>query len=172
MGIKNFFKCLKLACRAFARAFSVPQKTEKFLENQSVAQPKEQKPAKDISHLRLLAHLQDSARLIDFLQEDISDYSDEQVGAAVRKIHADAAAALEELVTIRPLLNLPEGSNYLVEAGYSSCEIKLSGNIVGKPPYKNGTLIHCGWKAHKISLPKKMISGDEAIIAPAEVEIS
>src|SRR6187200_700467 len=37
--------------------------------------------------LQMLSILQRDARLIDFLMEDISGYSDDQVGAAVRSLH-------------------------------------------------------------------------------------
>ena len=43
-----------------------------------------------------LAILQRESRLIDFLQEDIAPYSNEQIGAAVRKVHDDAHNALEK----------------------------------------------------------------------------
>lgn len=40
------------------------------------------------SALQLLALLQKEARLIDFLQEEVSQFSDEEVGAAARVIHS------------------------------------------------------------------------------------
>ena len=39
--------------------------------------------------LQMLGILQRDARLIDFLMEDITSYADDQVGAAVRSLHAD-----------------------------------------------------------------------------------
>ena len=40
--------------------------------------------------VQILSVLQRDARLVDFLMEDISAYSDEQVGAAVRDVQAQA----------------------------------------------------------------------------------
>ncbi len=54
--------------------------------------------------LRLLALLQQEGRLIDFLEEDIEPYSDAQVGAAVRAIHAGCRKALHERMRDRPHL--------------------------------------------------------------------
>lgn len=122
----------------------------------------------DPSHLQLLSILQHAGRLVDFLKEDITDYTDADVGAAVRKIHADCAECLEELVTIRPLIDESEGSKITVGAGYDPTAIKLVGNIK-EPPF-SGVVVHRGWKAHKKSLPKQT-SAHKDVIAPAEVEI-
>ena len=48
--------------------------------------------------LQILGILQRDSRLIDFLMEDISAYSDDQVGAAVRDLHQQCRDSLE-LVT-------------------------------------------------------------------------
>lgn len=132
--------------------------------------PQETKPAskKDRSHLQLLRSLQHSGRLIDFLNEDIDNFTDAQVGAAVRQIHKGCKQSLEDLVTIRPLMEEQEGSAISIPIGYSSTEVKLVGNVKGEPPFR-GTLIHRGWKAHKQSLPSQ--TDHDEIITPAEVEI-
>lgn len=133
---------------------------------ESPPKPIETKP--DPSHLQLLAILQHSGRLVDFLKEDITGYSDGDIGAAVRKIHADCADCLEELVTIRPLIDENEGSKITVGAGYDASAIKLVGNVKEAP--FSGIVVHRGWKAHKKSLPKQA-SVTHEVIAPAEVEI-
>ncbi len=131
----------------------------------------EQKPetAADTSHLRLLALLQNNSRLVDFLKEDISSFDDAQVGAVVRKLHADSAKTLEEVVTIRPIMQENEGAKVQVPRGYDPTTLKLIGNVKGEPPF-SGTVIHKGWKAHKRSLPKKSAETND-IIYPAEIEI-
>ena len=53
--------------------------------------------------LTLLSVLQREARLIDFLKEEIAGYADAQIGAAVRDVHRDAAAALDRLFALKPL---------------------------------------------------------------------
>ena len=154
-----------LAFKAFVKAWKEPKKAEEFLTEQ----PKQLESA-DASHLRLLGILQQSGRLIDFLKEDVTGYTDDQIGAAVRKIHEDCGKSLEELVTIRPLMEEAEGATVRIPAGYDSAAIKVVGKVKGEPPYQ-GTLMHKGWKAHKRSLPKKANEQVSDVIFPAEVEI-
>ena len=155
-----------LAFKCFFKALRDPKKAEQFLYDE----PKKITEASDNSHLRLLTYLQDSGRLIDFLQEDISAYSDAQVGAAVRKIHQDCRSILEELVTLRPVRDEKEGSMIQIPIGYNPSEIKLVGKIKGEAPY-NGVLVHKGWKVHKRSLPKNVGTTSMDVVFPAEVEI-
>lgn len=157
---------LVLACKAFFKAFKEPEKAKQFLEDQK---PK-QLETFDPSHLRLLAYLQQGGRLIDFLKEDLSAFSDAQVGAAVRKIHQDCAQSLEELVTVRPLRDEQEGAAIHIPKGFDPAEIKVVGKVKGEPPF-TGVLLHRGWKAHKRSLPKKTGEQTPEVICPAEVEV-
>lgn len=156
---------LLIALKAFLKALKEPKSAQQFLDGNHT-----EIEAKDPAHLRLLSILQHSGRLIDFLKEDISQYSDSQVGAAVRKIHQDCAKVLEDHITLRPVRSENEGESIQIPSGYDSTQIKVVGKVKGEPPYK-GILVHKGWKAHKRSLPKKI--GEQAvdIICPAEVEI-
>ncbi len=151
------------AFKAFFNAF----KDEK--EAPAAVQKSEQ-PAPDIAHLRLLSILQKEGRLLDFLQEDIANYSDAQVGMAVRTIHAKCRESIEEFVTLRPVFTEDEGEKVTVPQGYDPSAIKVIGRVRGDPPYK-GILRHKGWKAHKQSLPKQIAKGDLSIVCPAEVEV-
>lgn len=153
------------AFKAFFKALREPQKAQVFLEDKT-----QKVEESDASHLRLLAILQQSARLIDFFKEDISKYSDAQVGAAARKIHQDAGKVLEEIVTIRPIKLENEGTKIQVASGYDPSSIKVVGKVKGEPPY-NGTLVHKGWKATKQSLPKKIGEQHHEVLQPAEIEI-
>lgn len=154
---------LKNAIKAFVKAFKEPDKAADFLE---VKQEKIQ----DTAHIRLLALLQKSGRLIDFFKEDLTTFSDAQIGAAVRKIHGDTSKSLEDLITIRPLFKEEEGAKVSIAKGYDPSEISLVGKIKGEPPYQ-GIVRHRGWKAHKISLPKQIGESKRDIIAPAEIEV-
>jgi hypothetical protein len=121
--------------------------------------------------LTLLAVLQREGRLVDFLQEPISAYSDAQVGAAVRDVHKGCAAVLERLFELQPLAPAAEGAQVEVPKGYDPIEYRLTGNVTGTPPY-HGTLFHPGWKAGKSELPEW--TGTDAstlVVAPAEVEV-
>ena len=156
---------LGIAIKAFLKAFKNPKKAQEFLSEE-----KPLLPSTDASHLRLLCMLQQSARLIDFLKEDISSFDDAQVGAAVRKIHQDCSKTLEDFVTIRPVLEEMEGSKVHLPKGYDSTKIKVVGKVKGEPPY-NGVLVHKGWKAHKRSLPKQVAEPTLDVLCPAEVEV-
>jgi hypothetical protein len=121
--------------------------------------------------LALLSVLQREARLIDFLKEDITPYADAQVGAAVRDVHRDAAAALDRLFALKPVLDQPEGADVAIPGAVDSARLRLVGNLGGSPPSR-GRLQHAGWQATKVELPQFTGSADTAkIVAPAEVEV-
>ena len=122
--------------------------------------------------LRVLAVLQRDGRLVDFLQEDIDAYTDDQVGAAVRDIHRGCRKALRDYLTVEPILPSQEGESVLVAADFDPAEIRLTGDVQGTPPFR-GVLKHHGWKVKSVHLP--VIPGardDSAVLAPAEVEIA
>ena len=121
--------------------------------------------------LRLLALLQQDGRFLDFIAEDIDGYSDEQVGGAVRSIHAGCRKALQERVELERILADEDGSAVVVDKGFDPAAVRLTGNIAGGPPFR-GTLQHGGWRATKIALPESPGAVDPLIIAPAEVEIA
>ena len=121
------------------------------------------------SALRLLALLQQEGRFIDFLEEDIEAYDDAQVGAAVRAIHAGCRRALRERMRIERIRSEEDGASVQVESGFDATELRLTGNVHGKPPFR-GTLQHGGWRASEVKLPEGA-AVDAAILAPAEVEI-
>ena len=60
--------------------------------------------------LQILAILQRDSRLIDFLMEDITAYSDDQVGAAVRSLHDQCRDALNRYVQLAPVIDGVEGT--------------------------------------------------------------
>jgi hypothetical protein len=63
-----------------------------------------------------------------------------------------------------------EEANVTVPAGFNPSEVRLTGHITGEAPF-NGTLIHKGWRATHVTLPKTIKGHDASIIAPAEVEL-
>jgi len=128
-------------------------------------------PRPSAEPVRLLGVLQREARLLDFLMENIQPYSDEQVGASVRDIHAKAQAALRKHVTLESVLPNPEGSDVTVPAGFDPSAIRVVGNVTGTPPFK-GTLQHAGWRAKSVDLPKPPEGQDEFVLMPAEVELT
>jgi len=120
--------------------------------------------------LRLLALLQKEGRLVDFLEEDIEPYSDAQVGAAVRAIHAGCRQALHERMEIARVFAEDDGATVEVTPGFDPASVRLTGNVHGQPPFR-GVLQHGGWRASQVSLPKTA-GVDPSILAPAEVEIA
>lgn len=129
-------------------------------------------PAVDpASALQLLALLQAEGRLIDFLEEDIDPYTDTQVGAAVRSIHAGCRKALHERMTIERIHAAEDGTEIDVPRDYDPSAIRLTGHVHGQPPFR-GTLQHSGWRASGVTLPQPGAGADAGVLAPAEVEIS
>ena len=115
----------------------------------------------------MLAILQRDSRLVDFLMEDVGAYSDEQVGAAVRDVHAQARQSLERYLSLRPLLDAVEGE-YIKTGTLDSASVKFVGNVPASGKAPGGLLRHKGWKAEKVDLPE---ASKSAIIAPAEIEV-
>ena len=133
--------------------------------------PTPPQPAPTAAALQMLAILQREGRLIDFLQEDLSLYEDEQIGAAVRSVHAGCKQGLEAHVKLEPVFTEDEGSSITVPAGFDAHAIRLTGNVAGNPPFK-GVVRHRGWRAAKVDLPQLTgNAGVQAVVAAAEVEV-
>ncbi|AOJ07145.1 DUF2760 domain-containing protein [Burkholderia mayonis] len=120
--------------------------------------------------LQLLGLLQRDARLIDFVEEDIAGYADADIGAAARLVHDGCRATLREHFTIRPVRDEAEGARVTIGEGFDATAIRLTGNVVGKPPF-NGSISHRGWRVDAVRLPKLNKGHDATIVAPAEVEL-
>jgi hypothetical protein len=122
--------------------------------------------------LQMLGILQRDARLIDFLMEDITSYSDDQVGAAVRNLHADCRTTLNRHVTLAPVIDSVEGTFQKIDSSKAPDpnRIKLLGNIPASGKAAGGTLRHRGWTATAVSLPG-IGKQDVSVIAPAELEV-
>jgi hypothetical protein len=122
--------------------------------------------------VQMLAVLQRQGRLVDFLQEDLTLYADDQIGAAVRSVHAGCKQALAEHVQIEPVYHEAEGSAVVVQPGFDAYSVRLSGDVAGEPPFR-GTLRHRGWRVTRVDLPVQADAARrELVVAPAEVEIS
>ncbi len=120
--------------------------------------------------VQILALLQKEGRLLDFLQEDIEDYADDQIGAAVRNIHRDCRQVLEDHVGLEPIQEGEEEQEVKVEEGFDPSRIRLIGNVTGDPPFE-GVLRHHGWRAARINIQELPEGHDPTVIHPAEVEL-
>jgi hypothetical protein len=128
------------------------------------------KEASPDAALQLLGLLQREARFVDFIEEEIAGFSDADIGAAARLVHDGCRRALREHFTIRPVREEAEGSRVTLPEGFDATSIRLTGNVVGKPPF-NGSISHRGWRVDEVRLPKLTESHDTTVIAPAEVEL-
>ncbi|WP_028104379.1 DUF2760 domain-containing protein [Pseudoduganella violaceinigra] len=120
--------------------------------------------------LQLLSLFQREARLIDFTQENLSAYSDADIGAAARVVHEGCAKVLREHFTVDAIRAEAEGSRVTLPEGFDAAAVRLTGNVVGKAPF-TGTLSHRGWRAASVRLPKLAEAHDATVLAPAEVEL-
>ena len=120
--------------------------------------------------LQLLGLLQKEARFIDFIKEDITAYSDADIGVAARVVHEGCNKALNEHFTLAPVRSEQEGGKITLQQGFDASSVRLTGNIVGSAPF-TGTLIHKGWQVTNIRLPKLTQGHDAKILAAAEVEL-
>ncbi|MFT2112299.1 DUF2760 domain-containing protein [Marinomonas sp. 2405UD68-3] len=120
--------------------------------------------------LQLLQLFQQEARLIDFLQEPIESYSDEEVGAASRQIHKGCSKTLKQFFDVTPVSSIEEGQKITIDSDYNPKEYKLEGRVEGKGPF-NGVLIHAGWQVSNIKLPQVTNTDSLSVLAPAEVEV-
>lgn len=120
--------------------------------------------------LQLLSLLQREGRLVDFLQQEVSKFSDAQIGQAARVVHEGCRRTLLRYLEVEPVLEQAEGAPTTVKEGFDPSTIKLVGNVVGSAPFK-GVLRHKGWRAREIRLPETLADHDFEILAPAEVEL-
>ena len=120
--------------------------------------------------LQLLSLLQKEARFIDFIKEDVSNYSDSDIGIAARVVHEGCNKAINQYFTLDTVRTDTEGSNVTLSKGFNASEVRLTGNVVGEAPF-TGILVHKGWKVTDIRLPKLTAGYNAKIIATAEVEL-
>jgi hypothetical protein len=121
--------------------------------------------------LHSLSVLQRDGRLLDFFDEDLSLYEDEQIGAAVRSIQEDCKKTIKKYVDPIPVIEAEEGGSVTIEPGFDIDAITLVGKVAGEPPF-TGILKHRGWKAGKRDVPKLSDIQNSGIMTPAEIEIS
>lgn len=134
------------------------------------AEPVVVKEATPDAALQLLGLLQKEARFVDFIEEDIAQFQDAEIGAAVRVVHAGCRKVLHQHFKLEPIRKEAEGSRIILPKGYDAAAVRVTGHIVGQPPF-TGALIHRGWQVAEVKLPKIAEGHDTKIIAPAEVEL-
>ena len=126
--------------------------------------------ATDSAALQLLGLMQREARFVDFIQEDVAPYTDAEIGAAARVVHEGCRKVLREHFTLSPVCSEAEGSRITLQAGFDAAAVRLTGNVVGQPPF-TGTLSHRGWLVTQVRLPQLTDIQAAKVIAQAEVEL-
>lgn len=143
-----------------------------------VVQPEEQPaaPAAELldtdsaSALQLLALMQKEGRLLDFINEDINAFGDEQVAGAARVVHQGVKAVFDEHLSLSAVAQTGEGEAIQLDGDFDKSQYRLTGNIAGDGPY-NGTLIHKGWQVDELTLPQVAEGTNLNIVAAAEVDL-
>ncbi len=180
-------KRLPIASYSFARAMVSPEYARRLtdlyidgassLGAETAKEPKPLQPPAAVlqesgpdSALVLLSLLQKEGRFLDFLQEEVSSYADHDVGAAARVVHEGCQRVLKDHLSIAPVREEAEGSQVTLNKGFDPAAERPTGHVVGDPPF-TGALVHRGWRAVDVRLPRVASSRDVRILAPAEVEL-
>ncbi len=121
--------------------------------------------------LLVLSLLQSDGRLIDFLQQDIADFPDADVGAAVRVVHEGCRKALKGRIGVEAVRSESEGARVTLAKGFDKQAIKLTGNVGKLDGAVSGVLRHKGWRAASVTLPEPTSQHAAAVLCPAEVEL-
>jgi hypothetical protein len=119
--------------------------------------------------LQVLSLLQRDGRLVDFVSESLDGFSDAEIGAAARTVHAGCRKVLDAYVKLEPIFSEPEDARVTVKPGFDPAGVRLTGNVVGSPPFE-GSLRHHGWRAVATAFPA-LQAQDPHVLAPAEVEL-
>lgn len=128
------------------------------------------KEAEPNAGLQLLGLLQQEGRFIDFLEDDVTAYSDAEVGAAARVVHEGCKKAVKEHFAIETIRPEPEGTRVTLQEGFDASAVRVTGKVVGQPPF-TGNLTHQGWRVTQVRLPQVAAGHYLNILAPAEVEL-
>lgn len=120
--------------------------------------------------LQILGILQRDARILDFFMEDITPYSDDQVGSAARDVHEKTREILVRHFAPAPVIDAVEGSTANPPEGNPAL-VKYIGNVPASGKPGAGVLRHRGWRATAVTLPSLNSRQDLAVLAPAEIEV-
>ena len=119
--------------------------------------------------LQLLSLLQREGRFVDFVQQELSTFSDADIGAAARVVHEGCRRAIRAHARVVSVRNETEGASLTLER--ASEDVKLVGNVAGVAPFR-GVLRHRGWRIEELTLPTVVGAHDPTLVAPAELELS
>jgi len=175
IALGSFLKCV--FDRDFAEAVKslMAQKDYQAKETSSPADSLEIQATADglgefeLGAIQILSELQKKGRLVDFLEEDLSDYKDEDIGRSVRSIHEGCKEMLSKMIIKEKIVDQEEESSVRVNRDYDIHSMKLSGRVSENFPIK-GQLVHPGWKVKSLKLSRRPEKAS-TVLAPAEIEI-
>jgi hypothetical protein len=130
--------------------------------------PPEKDPSEPV--LQFLGLLQQEARFIDFIQEDVTQFRDADIGAAARVVHSGCKKIIQQYMSLAPVRSEQEQTRVTLADEFDPAEVRLTGRVSGQGPF-SGVLMHRGWKVTRIELPKLASGHNAHVLAPAEVEI-
>ncbi|MEZ4527660.1 MAG: DUF2760 domain-containing protein [Desulfobacterales bacterium] len=162
--------CCRISLARLVKKQIPISKAEEKPKKTPEADQKERERSDQRLFLHLISVLQREGRLLDFFSENLEEYEDADIGAAVRDIHEKCKKALDKYMTADAVVETEEEEFMTVAPGFDPNAVKLTGNVVGEPPFK-GIVRHRGWKVKKLEMPVLSGTKDAKIIAPAEVEI-
>jgi hypothetical protein len=165
-----YYSFVRLMEKSYLITKKDKKKTEAPGNKKSASEERERRENDRRLFVHLISVLQKEGRLMDFFSEDLDDYEDEQIGAAVRTIHESCKKAIHKYLSADAVIDKDEDEEITVPPGFDPNAIKLTGNVTGEPPFK-GVVRHRGWKITKLEMPTLSGSRNPNIIAPAEVEI-
>lgn len=114
----------------------------------------------------LLALLQREGRFVDFLEQPVDGFSDADVGAAARVVHAGCKKALAGRITVTPIFAEDEGARVVL----SGMEEHVTWAGAARAREGTFTVVHRGWRLTHDELPTLTAGHDGAVLQAAEVE--
>ncbi|MFO0617020.1 MAG: DUF2760 domain-containing protein [Polyangiaceae bacterium] len=147
------------------KSLEPPQKKVKTIDEVAVREAGRRDGA-----LWLLGHLQREGRFVDFLEQDVTSFKDQEVGEAARVVHAGCKKAIASVLEVKAVREEEEGSAVTLQGDYDKAANKLTGDVKGSAPYK-GTLRHKGWRAIGAKLPTPTKGDEPTVLCPAEIEL-
>lgn len=178
----SFFSRLSLAFGAFFRILGGGEFANGVArlgsgEAPPTAPPPKAEPPKPVLRegdasgaLLFLSLLQREGRFVDFLEEDVAHFSDAEIGAAARVVHEGCRKAVRDHIKLAPVRSEEEGARVTLERGFDAAAIRVTGNVVGEPPF-TGVIKHRGWRATEAKLPLVGEGHDARVVAAAEIEL-
>lgn len=125
--------------------------------------------------VQMLRLLQAESGLVDFLTEDLADYSDMQIAQGVRGMQLKAGEVLRQAIRLVPVVEKAEGEEHDLPKDPIRCladgSLKLEGRPLDFETIHGGILRHRGWRAAEVNLLTPPLAQNPTVIHPAVYEV-